>query len=74
MMPQQSTGSKTIRVCIHCGDNCGKDYCQKCSTLEKRIAVDEANAKNFKEHGQSYASPCAKCKRELEQIEAKKKK
>lgn len=63
-----------IIKCKHCGDGCTGDYCRKCSTLEKRLAVDEENRKHFEANGLSYESPCAKCKAELEVIENKKKK
>jgi len=62
-----------IIVCIHCGDKCGKDYCVKCNTLEKRIAQDKENAKHFKENGLEFESPCKKCQAELEKLDKKKK-
>jgi hypothetical protein len=62
-----------IKVCKHCQDTCSGDYCRKCSTLEKRIAQDEANRINFEENGLSYESPCKKCKTELEVIEKNNK-
>ncbi len=63
-----------IIVCKHCGDKCSGDYCVKCNTLDKRLAVDEENRKNFEANGLKYESPCAKCKIELAEIERKKKK
>ena len=63
-----------ILVCKHCGDNSSGDYCRKCSTLEKRLAVDEANRENFEASGLSYESPCAKCKAEIEANDKKNKK
>lgn len=64
----------TIIVCKHCGDSCTGEYCRKCSTLEKRLAQDEANAENYEKNGLEYKSPCTKCEVELEAIENKKKK
>lgn len=55
-----------IVKCIHCGDGCTKDYCKKCSTLEKRLEVDENNRKNFEENGLKYQSPCKQCQKELD--------
>lgn len=63
-----------IIVCKHCGDNSSGDYCRKCSTLEKRLAVDEANRIHFEENGLSYESPCAKCKADIEDKDKKNKK
>ena len=62
-----------IIKCKHCGDNSSGDYCKKCSTLEKRLAQDEANRENFEANGLKYKSPCAKCEAELEAIDKKKK-
>ena len=59
--------------CKHCGDKCSGDYCRKCSTLEKRMNVDEENRKNFEASGLKYQSPCAKCKLEIEEDDKKNK-
>lgn len=59
------------QICSSCGDGCTKIYCGRCSTIEKRMSMDEENRINFEKNGLIFNSPCEQCKNELEKIKCK---